>query len=77
MFLSNSLSLLPLDLWWEEKGLLLLGLSKGAAPAAANVPAAPTSASQLVCYHYVNLYGLCSTSFLNSMPDTLSLIYMI
>jgi len=45
MFLSNSLSLLPLDLWWEEEGLLLLGISKGVALAAADVPAAPTSAS--------------------------------
>ena len=77
MFLSNSLSLLPLDLWWEEEGMLLLGLSKGATPAVADVIAAPTSASQPVCYHYINLYGLCSKSFLNSMPDTLSMMYMM
>ena len=44
MFLSNSLSLLPLDLWWEEEGLLLLGLTKGAAPIVADMPTAPTSA---------------------------------
>jgi len=37
--------LLPLDLWWEEEGLLLLGLSEGAAPAVADVPAAPTNVS--------------------------------
>ena len=45
MFLSNALSVLPLDLWWEEEGLLLLGLSVGVAPAAVDMPATPTSAS--------------------------------